>query len=122
MNQISIVAQTTNTIPLDFEFDAKALNADGNLASVSLICNQPNNTLKGSTDGIKEEYSTLRLTLKLDKNGDIGQLAEIDAIDLKFKAKRSHPGTVALNSEQYISLKLKLEIDGQINVDLGNLQ
>ena len=122
MNQISIVAQTTNTIPLDFEFDAEALNSDGNLASVSLVCNQPNNTLKGSTDGIKEEYSTLRLTLKLDKNGDIGQLAEIDAIDLKFKAKRSHPGTVALNSEQYISLKLKLEIDGQINVDLGNLQ
>lgn len=122
MNQVSIIAEAANTIPLDLEFEAEALSSNGKPTPVSFICSKPNNILKGSIDGIKEEHSTIRITLKLDKEGDISQLAEVDAINLKLRAKRSQDGSVALNSEQYISLKLQVEINEKINVDLSDLQ
>lgn len=120
LEDVTIIADVVNTIPLDFEFDAEALNAEGKPSSVTLICQQPHNTIKGSADGITEQHSTLRLTIKFGKDGNISQLADIDAIRFRLKAKRSQPGCATLNAEQYVALKLKLEINGQINADLAN--
>lgn len=120
LGDVTVIADVVNTIPLDFEAEAEALNAEGKPADISLICVAPNNTLKGSADGVSEAKSELRLTLKFGKTGNINKLAEVDAIRFKLRAKRSQSGSVALNTEQYIALKLKLEVKGQINADLGN--
>jgi hypothetical protein len=120
LGDVTVIADVVNTIPLDFEAEAEALNAEGKPADFSLICVAPNNTLKGSADGVSEAKSELRLTLKFGKTGNINKLAEVDAIRFKLRAKRSQSGSVALNTEQYIALKLKLEVKGQINADLSN--
>ena len=82
---------------------------------------EPDNTIRGSADGVSEEHSTIRLAIQLGKGGNIGQIAEVDAIMLKLQAKRSHPGSATLNANQSISMVLKMEINGKINVDLGNI-
>ncbi len=121
LDDITIIANITNTIPFDFGFEAEALNAQGKPASVKLVCQEPDNTIRGSADGVSEEHSTIRLAIQLGKGGNIGQIAEVDAIMLKLQAKRSHPGSATLNANQSISMVLKMEINGKINVDLGNI-
>ena len=87
----------------------------------SLVIPESNNTIKGSADGKTETKSTLRMGLDLGKSGNINQLADVDAIRLKLKALRSADGRCVLNAEQYISLKLQLEINGKIKADLDNI-
>ncbi len=121
IGDVALIADVASTIPLDFEFEAELLNAQGEPTVAKLDIPKSNNTLKGSADGKTEANSTLRLGLKLGKDGNISQLAEIDAIRFKLVAKRSHSGSASLNAEQYISVKLKLEISGKINADLDNI-
>ena len=87
----------------------------------SLVIPESNNTIKGSVDGETEAKSTLRVSLDLGNSGNINQLADVDAIRLKLKALRSANGSCALNAEQYISLKLQLEVNGKIKADLDNI-
>ena len=118
---VSLIAEVVNTIPIDFAFDVECLDALGNSTVASLDIPEGHNTIKGSADGKTEAASTLRIGLDLGSSGNISQLADVDAIKLKFKAMRSAEGSCALNAEQYISLKLKLEINGKIKVDFGNI-
>lgn len=118
---VSLIAEVVNTIPVDFTFDAEVLDAQGNPAAASLVIPDGYNTIKGSADGKTEAASTLRIGLDLGESGNINKIADVDAIVLKFKAMRSAEGSCALNAEQYISLKLKLEINGKIKVDFGNI-
>ncbi len=120
LEDVAIIADIKSTIPLDLEFDAQALNTNGKPSSVTLNCDKANNTIKGSADGVSEVESTLRLEIGFGKNGNIRQLADIEAILFKLNAKRTESGIAKLNTEQYFSLSLKMEISGQINVDLGN--
>ncbi len=121
VGDVTLIADVVNTIPLDFEFDAELLDVNGNPASATLDIPKTNNTLKGSADGRSEAKSTIRIGLRLGKDGSINQLADVDAIRLKLKAKRSEHGGASLNAEQYISVKLKLEIRGKITADLDNI-
>lgn len=118
---IGLIAEVVNTVPVDFEFDAEFLDASGNATVASLVIPESNNTIKGSADGKTETKSTLRMGLDLGKSGNINQLADVDAIRLKLKALRSADGRCVLNAEQYISLKLQLEINGKIKADLDNI-
>jgi hypothetical protein len=120
LEDVAIIADIKSTIPLDLEFNAQALNTNGKPSSVTLNCVKANNTIKGSADGVSEVESTLRLEIGFGKNGNIRQLADIEAILFKLNAKRTESGIAKLNTEQYFSLSLKMEIKGQINVDLGN--
>ena len=110
-----------NTIPIDFAFEAEFLDAQGKPTAASLVIPETYNKIKGSADGKTEAKSTLRIGLDLGANGNINQLAEVDALRLQLKALRSADGSCALNAEQYISLKLQLELDGKIKADLDNL-
>lgn len=118
---VSLVAEVVNTIPVDFSFGVECLDAAGKPTVASLNIPEGYNTIKGSADGKSEAKSTLRIGLDLGSSGNINQLADVDALKLKFKAMRSGEGNCALNAEQYISLKLKLEIDGKIKIDLDNI-
>ena len=118
---VSLIAEVVNTIPVDFSFGAEVLDAQGRPTVASLNIPEGYNTIKGSADGKTEVTSTLRIGLDLGSSGNISQLADVDAIKLRFKALRSAEGSCALNAEQHISLKLKLELNGKINVDFGNI-
>lgn len=121
LGDVSLVLDAVNTIPLDFQIEAEFLDAEGRPTAATLDIPESNNTLKGSADGKSEEKSTLRLGLGLGEDGNIRQLADVDALRFKLTAKRSHQGSVALNAAQYISLKIKLEVKGKINIDLDNI-
>ena len=118
---VSLIAEVVNTIPIDFTFGAEFLDAQGKATEASLVIPESNNTIKGSVDGETEAKSTLRVSLDLGNSGNINQLADVDAIRLKLKALRSANGSCALNAEQYISLKLQLEVNGKIKADLDNI-
>ena len=118
---VSLIAEVVNTIPVDFSFGAECLDAAGKATVASLSIPEGYNTIKGSADGKTEAKSTLRIGLDLGSNGNLNQLADVAAIKLKFKAMRAGEGSCALNAEQYISLKLQLEINGKIKVDLDNI-
>ena len=118
---VTLVAEVGNTIPLDFAFDAELLDAQGNPTAVSLDIPKGYNTIKGSADGKTEKNSTLRLGLNLGQSGNVSQLANVDAMRMSLKAKRSAEGSCALNAEQYITLKIKLEVNGKIKADLDDM-
>ena len=108
-------------MPLDFEFDAEFLNAQGEPTAVQLVIPDSNNKILGSKDGVSEAKSTLKIGLRIGNGGNLNQIAEVDAIRLFLHTSRSSEGSAALNAEQYISLNTKLEIKGGIKVDLDNL-
>ena len=118
---ISLIAEVVNTIPIDFAFEAEFLDAQGRATEAALVIPEGYNKIKGSADGKTETQSTLRIGLDLGKSGNINQLAEVDALRLQLKALRSADGSCSLNAEQYISLKLQLELDGKIKADMDNL-
>lgn len=121
VENIALIVDVCNTIPLDFEFDAEFLNAQGEPTTVVLDIPESNNKILGSKDGVSESKSTLRIGLKMGKNGNLNQMAEVDAIRFFFHTSRSSEGSAALNAEQYISLKAKLEIKGGIKIDFDNI-
>ena len=121
IESIALVADVVNTLPLDLVYEAELLNAQGEPTAVTLDVSKSNNKILGSVDGKSEAKSTIRIGLNLGKSGNLNQLAEVDAIRFAIKALRSAEGSAALNAEQYISLKVKLEINGKIKADLDNL-
>jgi hypothetical protein len=121
IESIGLVADIATTIPLDFAFDAELLDAQGKPTAVTLDIPKSNNKIVGSADGKSEANSTFSIGLNLGKSGNLKQLAEVDAIRFAFSAQRSNKGSAPLNAEQYISLKVKLKIDGKIKADLDNL-
>ena len=121
IESIGLVADIATTIPLDFAFDAELLDAQGKPTAVTLDIPKSNNKIMGSADGKSEANSTFSIGLNLGKSGNLKQLAEVDAIRFAFSAQRSNKGSAPLNAEQYISLKVKLKIDGKIKADLDNL-
>jgi hypothetical protein len=121
IGNVALVADVASTIPLELLFDAELLNAQGEPTVANLDIPKGGNILKGSADGKTVANSTLRLGLKLGEKGNINQLSEVDAIRFKLAAGRSHSGSVSLNAEQYISVKVRLEISGRINADLDNI-
>lgn len=118
VGDITLIAEVFNTIPLDFCFDAELLNAQGEPTAVKLDIPESNNKIAGSADGSSEAKSTLRIGLKLGKDRNLNQLADVDAIRFNLKAMRSADGSAALNAEQYIYANAKIEIKGGIKVDL----
>ena len=121
VGDITLIIDIANTMPLDFEFDAEFLNAQGEPTAVQLVIPDSNNKILGSKDGVIEAKSTLKIGLRIGNGGNMNQIAEVDAIRLFLHTSRSSEGSAALNAEQYISLNTKLEIKGGIKVDLDNL-
>jgi hypothetical protein len=77
--------------------------------------------IDGSKDGVTEKFSTVRFELKLGEDGSVGQLAEVDRLNLMLNAMGTANSGAPLNSDQYISAVLKLELKGGITIDLRTL-
>lgn len=119
VGDIYIIAEVKTTIPLDLGFDAELIDAQGNPTEVKLII--PSDAkIEGSKDGQSESVSTIRLGVDLGKDNNARNLADIDAIRLELSAGCA-AGEASLNTEQYISAQLYIELNGGITVDLDTL-
>ena len=76
----------------------------------------------GSKDGVTPEVSTLRLALGTDGGNGIvvDDLTSIDKLTFAVSAASDAVGDVALRDEQYIAVKLWIEIDGGITIDIND--
>ena len=76
-------------------------------------------TIAGSPDGKTEVVSPVRLELSIGDDGALSALENVDALRFTLDATSAADGSVSLNENQYLSLKLQVEIAGGITVDLS---
>ena len=122
VGDLALILDIETTLPLELEATTKLLDKDGNELATKLGFGEENNSINGSKDGVTPERSTLRLAFDLE-SGKLTELADVESIALSIAARSaSEAGAVALNDQQYISADLKLEIDGGVTVDLGQIK
>lgn len=121
VGDVALIAEVGTTIPLDFTLEAELVDAEGNPTEAQLRFPAAGSTLKGSADGKKESLSQLRLELDLGEGGRVANLAEVAGVRLALRASCSATESASLRTDQYIYLKLKIELDGAITIDLGDL-
>lgn len=119
VGDLALIAAITNTMPLGFSFDAELLDKDGNPSDVELRVVEDKSTIAGSPDGKTEVVSPVRLELSIGDDGALSALENVDALKFTLDATSAADGSVALNENQYLSLKLQVEIAGGITVDLS---
>ncbi len=121
VGDVALIAEVGTTIPLNFSLEAELVDAEGNPTEAQLHIPTTGATLRGSEDGVKESLSQLRLELDLGKEGRVANLAEVAAVRLALRATSSSDELAKLRADQYIYLKLKIELKGGITIDLDTL-
>lgn len=120
VGDIYVIAEITTTIPLNLMMNAELVDAQGNPTEVKLIIPDEGITIQGSKDGKSENVSSVRMGLDLGEDNNARNLAQIEALRMVLRANSSG-NQVTLNTEQYISAQLFIELKGGITVDLETL-
>ena len=122
VGDVVVVAEVTNTTPLALEAQAELFNVDGSKSDAQVAFEEGHGRIGGSKDGVTPEVSTLRLALGTDGGNGIvvDDLTSIDKLTFAVSAASDAVGDVALRDEQYIAVKLWIEIDGGITIDIND--
>lgn len=122
VGDVVVVAEVTNTTPLALEAEAELFNVDGSKSDAQIAFEEGHGRIGGSKDGVTPEVSTLRLALGTDGGNGIvvDDLTSIDKLTFAVTAASDAVGDVALRDEQYIAVKLWIEIDGGITIDIND--
>ena len=122
VGDVVVVAEVTNTTPLALEAQAELFNVDGSKGDAQVAFEEGHGRIGGSKDGVTPEVSTLRLALGTDGGNGIvvDDLTSIDKLTFAVSAASDAVGDVALRDEQYIAVKLWIEIDGGITIDIND--
>ena len=122
VGDVVVVAEVTNTTPLALEAEAELFNVDGSKSDAQVAFEEGHGRIGGSKDGVTPEVSTLRLALGTDGGNGIvvDDLTSIDKLTFAVSAASDAVGDVALRDEQYIAVKLWIEIDGGITIDIND--
>ena len=122
VGDVVVVAEVTNTTPLALEAQAELFNIDGSKSDAQVAFEEGHGRIGGSKDGVTPEVSTLRLALGTDGGNGIvvDDLTSIDKLTFAVSAASDAVGDVALRDEQYIAVKLWIEIDGGITIDIND--
>jgi hypothetical protein len=122
VGDVVVVAEVTNTTPLALEAEAELFNVDGSKSDAQIAFEEGHGRIGGSKDGVTPEVSTLRLALGADGGNGIvvDDLTSIDKLTFVVSAASDAVGDVALRDEQYIAVKLWIEIDGGITIDIND--
>jgi hypothetical protein len=122
VGDVVVVAEVTNTTPLALEAQAELFNVDGSKSDAQATFEEGHGRIGGSKDGVTPEVSTLRLALGTDGGNGIvvDDLTSIDKLTFAVSAASDAVGDVALRDEQYIAVKLWIEIDGGITIDIND--
>ena len=120
VGDVAIIATVTNTTPLQFAPSVALFDVDGNRTEAQAAVAEGSMIL-GSSDGETPAESVLRLDLILGGDGSVSNIAEIDGVSMKLVAtSAAEEDVVSLKDSQYLSVKLQLELDGGITIDLGS--
>lgn len=124
VGDIALIAEFESTLPLELAVTTKLYDKDGVELPTKIGFVEGSNVIKGSPDGETPAKQPLRLQFDLaDEGGSLAELEAIAEIGLKIEARSSvEEGVAPLKDEQYIAAELKLEIDGGVTVDLGQIK
>ena len=112
----------TNTTPLELDADIVLKDANGEVTESQVVIDE-DAKICGSSDGVTPAVSVVRLLLDLGNDGRVSNVADIDAIELSLAATSAaaENSSVPLNNDQYIGVKLQIELVGGITIDLEKL-
>ena len=117
VGDVTIIATVTNTTPLQLAASATLKNVDGSNANTQVTI-ADNAIIEGSADGVTPKESLLRFELDIE-DGCVASVADVDAIAFALEATSAvAEGSVALNTNQYLGVKLQMELKGGITIDL----
>ena len=117
VGDVTIIATVTNTTPLQLAASATLKNVDGSDANTQVTI-ADNAIIEGSADGVTPKESLLRFELDIE-DGCVASVADVDAIAFALEATSAvAEGSVALNTNQYLGVKLQMELKGGITIDL----
>jgi hypothetical protein len=117
VGDVTIIATVTNTTPLQLAASATLKNVDGSDANTQVAI-ADNAIIEGSADGVTPKESLLRFELDIE-DGCVASVADVDAIVFALEATSAvAEGSVALNTNQYLGVKLQMELKGGITIDL----
>ena len=120
VGDVAVIATVTNSTPLQLGASVLFKDANGNDADVQVTI-ADGAIIKGSADGITPEVSVLRFDLDLGAGGRVANLSAVDAIAFELAATSAAQDiSVPLNINQYVGVKLQLELAGGITVDVGD--
>ncbi len=122
IGEVAIIADFTTDIPLDFILEAESLDIDGNPTKAQIHFDS-DNIIHGHhpEDGTSEAHSSLVLKLYTGGDGNLEDLANIDALRLRLNLRNNSQTPSALSPDQTISGLLKLRVKDGITVDLEKL-
>ena len=122
VGDVAIIATVVNTTPFELAADVALVDVDGNPTD-SQVHIAKDAKILGSSDGVIPAESVVRLGLDFGKDGKVSNLSDVDGLLLELVATSAADETsVALNKDQYIGVKLQLELAGGITIDLDKLQ
>lgn len=117
VGDVTIIATVINTTPLQLAASATLKNVDGSDANTQVAI-ADNAIIEGSADGVTPKESLLRFELDIE-DGCVASVADVDAIAFALEATSAvAEGSVALNTNQYLGVKLQMELKGGITIDL----
>ena len=122
VGDVTLIATVTNTTPLELAADIVLKDANGEVTASQVVIDE-DAKICGSSDGVTPAVSVVRLLLDLGKDGRVSNVADIDAIELSLAATSAaaENSSVPLNNDQYIGVKLQIELVGGITIDLEKL-
>lgn len=120
VGDVAVIATVTNSTPLQLGASVLFKDANGNDTDVQVTI-ADDAIIKGSADGVTPEVSVLRFDLNLGAGGRVANLSAVDAIAFELAATSAAQDiSVPLNINQYVGVKLQLELAGGITVDVGD--
>ena len=122
IGDVVLIAEVVNTTPLALSAKAELFNLDGSKNDAHVAFEEGYGRISGSKDGVTPEKSILRLALGTDGGNGLvaSNLSTIDKVTFELKADSDAEGDVSLKEEQYIGVKLWIEIDGGITLDIND--
>lgn len=122
VGDVAIIATVVNTTPFELVADVTLLDGEGNPSDAQVHVAEDTKIL-GSSDGVTPAESVVRLDVDLGKDGKVSNLGVVDGLQFELSAtSAANEATVALNKNQYIGVKLQIELAGGITIDLDKLQ
>jgi hypothetical protein len=122
VGDVAIIATVVNTTPFELVADVTLLDGEGNPSDAQVHIAEDTKIL-GSSDGVTPAESVVRLDVDLGKDGKVSNLGVVDGLQFELSAtSAANEATVALNKNQYIGVKLQIELAGGITIDLDKLQ
>ena len=120
VGEVSLLADFTTTIPLDFILETECLDKDGNPATAQISFGENSNMIHGHhpEDAEPEAHSTLELKLNLGEEGNLNALNEIAALRLRLNLRNNSHTSSALSPDQTLSGKLRLKVKDGLTINL----